>query len=243
MPNKLSGPHDRAETATDSSPRPADIAEYLALHPDFLDRHPEVLTGLIPPAQRRGDNVLDLQAFLLGRLQTEVTRLKTQQKALIATSRSNLSSQNRIHLAVLAAIAAPTIEQLVHIATSEFTMILDVDVSALCLEADGLAAEGKHFPGIQIVEPGAVDRWLGAGREAHLSHNIEGSPDLFGAGAGLVRSQALLRLSVGPDANPAMLALGSRRATRFRTGQGTELLCFLAQALEATFLARLRAGI
>ena len=71
------------------------VAAYLRRHPDFLAEHSELLPALTPPELRRGDSIVDMQHFMLQRLRGEVQRLKTQQRALIATSRSNLTSQNR----------------------------------------------------------------------------------------------------------------------------------------------------
>ena len=60
-------------------------------------------------------------------------------------------------------------------------------------------------------------------------------PEIFGAGAGLVHSEALLRLDIGGKAPDALLALGSRCDGAFDDGQGTELLGFLARVLEICF--------
>ena len=58
--------------------------------------------------------------------------------------------------------------------------------------------------------------------------------ELFGAAAGLVRSEALIRLSIGDATPEALLALGSRDAEHFQEGQGTELLGFLARVVEGS---------
>jgi uncharacterized protein YigA (DUF484 family) len=55
---------------------------------------------------------------------------------------------------------------------------------------------------------------------------------IFGAAAGLVASQALIRLEISPATPPALLALGARQPDQFHQGQGTELLTFLAGVLE-----------
>ena len=68
-----------------------------------------------------------------------------------------------------------------------------------------------------------------------LRDNIEGDATIFGAGAGLVSSDALLRLNIAPNAPRALLAFGSRQPDQFHAGQGTELLNFLARVLESCF--------
>ena len=59
-----------------------------------------------------------------------------------------------------------------------------------------------------------------------------GDEALFGSGAGLVRSQALVRLNVSTGTPPCLLALGSREPDMFHSGMRTELISFLARVLE-----------
>ena len=61
-----------------------------------------------------------------------------------------------------------------------------------------------------------------------------GETVLFGAAAGLVRSQALLRLGFGRGAPLGLLCIGSRQPGRFHPGLGTELLTFLARVISIT---------
>lgn len=211
---------------------PSDVAGYLRRHPDFLIEHSDLLAVLTPPSHRRGDNVVDMQRFMVERLKSDLHRLKSQQRALIATSRSNLSSQQRIHGAVLALLSATSFEQLLQTVTTDLAVLLDIDVVTLCIESSTGFAR-TPLPGLQLLEPGEVNALLRPNRDALLEDEVEGDPAIFGSGAGLVQSAALLRLTV-ENAPPGLLALGTRRAGKFKPGQGTELLCFLAQALGVT---------
>ena len=208
-----------------------DVAAYLASHPDFLAEHAELLAVLTPPENRQGRNVVDLQHFMLLRMQDEVARLKAQQRALIATSRANLSSQQRVHAAILAVIGAGGFDTLVQTVTTDLAVLLDVDVVTLCIEAE--RGQRAPFAGVHLLRRGGVAERLGPTRDARLADHVQGDPEVFGDGAGLVQSHALLRLPVA-GAPPGLLALGSRRPTRFRPGHGTELLCFLARTLGIT---------
>lgn len=210
------------------------VAAYLRRHPDFLIEHPELLQALTPPELRRGESVVDMQHFMLQRLRTELVRLKNQQRALIATSRSNLTSQNRIHSAALAILAATSFEQLIQIITTDLAVLLDVDVVTIGVESSASAQPKLPLHGIQILHRGTVDDLLGTGRSAALHSDLSGDPALFGSAAGLVRSQALLRLEVSEHAPVGLLCIGTRKPEKFHPGQGTELLCFLARVLELT---------
>jgi len=210
---------------------PSDVVAYLRHHQNFLAEHPDLLQVLTPPAVQRGETVVDMQQFMLQRLQTEIARLKNQQRMLIATSRANLASQSRIHAAVLALLGATSFEHLIQIVTTDLAVLLDADVITLGVES---SAGVGHLSvrGVQLLERGTVERLFGADRDVLLRGEVEGDPELFGSGAGLVRSAALLRLRVSPQAPAGLLAIGARRANKFHPGQGTELLGFLARSLE-----------
>lgn len=212
----------------------AEVAAYLRKHPDFLLEHPDLLAVLTPPKQQRGDAVLDMQYFMLQRLKADVARLKGQQRALIATSRSNLSSQARVHAAVLAIISATSFEQLLQVVTTDLAAMLDVDVVTIGVESPAGNHVRMPLSGIQLLRPGTVDALLGPDRDVLLRADVEGDPGLFGSGAGLVRSAAFLRINVAEHAPMGLLCIGTRKPEKFHPGQGTELLGFLARALETT---------
>ena len=85
---------------------------------------------------------------------------------------------------------------------------------------------------MQVLPSGSSTGCWAQGHEcccATISRAIE---TIFGPAAGLVRSDALIRLTVGRSAPPALLAFGTRHPGYFHAGQGTELLSFLARVIE-----------
>jgi uncharacterized protein len=214
-----------------------EVAAYLRKHPDFLNERPELIATLTPPTQHRGEGVVDMQHFMLQRLRGEVKLLKSQQRALLATSRSNVASQGRVHAAVLAIVAAKSFEQLIQVVTTDLAIILDVDVVTIGVESAAASQPRLPMHGVQILRRGTVERLLGDERMTLLCDETPGDPALFGAAAGLVRSQALLRVRVSDHAPIGLLCIGTRRADRFHPGQATELLSFLARSLELTIAA------
>lgn len=232
-------PRDRSRPVTRLIPEArgeldaADIVAYLRDHPGFLDDHPEALTLLHPPARAVGGGVYDFQHFLLEKQRRDLATLGDEHKALLTMTRGNLASQARIHKSVLAILAAPSFEQLFQTVTTDMAVLLDVDAVTMAVES---SATGPRpiLHGIHLLPPGTVDELLGTERPALLSAGIVGDPALFGSAAGLVRSQALLRLAFG-KANPAgLLCIGTRKPGRFHPGLGTELLSFLARSLSIT---------
>ena len=244
------GPRDRSdslaasETSVAAPETPAQqaisadlVAGYLRRHPEFLAQYPDLLETLkLPgrfgpqPGPRTKGGVIDLQAAMMERQRSENARLATLQAELLATSRANMSSQQRIHAGVLALLEATTFEHLISAITTDLAVLLDVDVVALCVEAP----EGHHHrdvAGVHILSPGDVDAIMGT-RDTLLTPALHGQNPLYGAAATLVRSEALLRLRPSATSPTGLLALGSRHEGRFDASQGTELLGFLARILE-----------
>lgn len=208
-----------------------DVCAYLREHPDFLAQNADLVHHLTPPSVDRGRGVVDLQAFMVERLRGEIRQLKDQQRELVTTTRANMNSQNRIHAAVLFLLDAQNFEQLIQTITTDLAVLLDLDVACLVVESNGLDIPHVHRSGVRVVEPGTVSHWLGR-RDVALHNDIQGDPDIFGPGAGLVRSQALIRIQVSSETPEGLLAFGSREPDMFHPGQGTELVGFLARVVE-----------
>jgi uncharacterized protein YigA (DUF484 family) len=220
------------EAAREASRREIDAREvmaYLRRHPDFFDEHPEALRLLRPSNRELGDGVVDFQRFLYERQRQEVTRLNLEYRNLIAVSRGNLASQNRVHKAALAVLAAPSFGQLLQIVTTDFAMVLDVDVVTLAVENIAGVTPRFAVSGIHLLKSGTVEDLFGQDRTVLYEADVAGDPALFGGAAGLVRSQALLRLRFGRETPTGLLCIGTRKPGRFHPGLCTELLGFLAR--------------
>jgi uncharacterized protein len=211
-----------------------DVVAYLRRHPDFLDSHPEALRLLRPPAREIGEGVSDFQHFQIERLRRDLARVNVEHRTLIAASRGNLTSQGRVHKAVLAILAAASFEQLLQTVTTDLGVLLDVDVVTIGVESTAAPAGRLSLHGIHLLKAGAVDALLGPERPTLLRADTPGEAVLFGGAAGLVRSQALMRLSFGRGAPVGLLCIGTRLPGRFHPGLGTELLIFLARVLGIT---------
>lgn len=212
------------------------VTAYLRSHPDFLRRHPGLLATIeaplraFPDADPDGGAVVDLQHAMIGRLRTELARHVKQHSELIDAGRTNQHSQARIHATVLRLLSARSLDHLLELMSTDLVGLLDIDTVALCLETGSVAPARSH--GIRILPNGTIAKVIGGERGVTLRDNVSGDRRIFGETAGLVRSDALLRLVVREKAPPALLALGSREPRRFHPGQGTELLAFLANVME-----------
>jgi uncharacterized protein len=230
QPKPLSG---ETQSSRASALRAADVIAYLREHPDFLDRHPDALSLLRAP-DRSDDGVLDFQHFMLERLRGELQRAQDEHKKLIALSRGNLASQCRVHKATLVLLKATGFEHLLQIVTTDLAVLIDVDVVTLGIESTAARTIRMPVAGIHLLRAGVVDQLLGPDRDVLLCTDVKGDPVLFGAAAGLVRSQALVRLSFARGGPVGLMCIGTRKAGTFHPGLGTELLNFLARAVEIT---------
>lgn len=232
MSTKASEP----EAAADSELTDAQVIEFLRNNADFLERYPQLLSVIVPPERRfedsekSGGEVVDLQGAMLNRMRFELAERSEESNELIDASRANLQSQNRIHAAVIALLSSRSLDHMLEILTIDLAGLLNVDAVALCLEGGTVAPTTNQ--GVRVVPAGTIDKFVDVSRTITLREHVEGDRRIYGEASGLVRSEAMLRLSIRDDAPCALLALGSRDPDRFHAGQGSELLTFLARVME-----------
>ena len=230
-------PSEQAPSEFEPGLDDAQVLAYLRAHPGFLARHAEPLAPLLSLERESGDCIVDLQRFMAERLRRRTRELEEECQQLLALARLNLKSQARIHRAVLALMGATSFEQLIQVTTIDLPVFLALDVTAICIETTASPPPRCETPGVRLIDSGAVDRLLGPARDMLLRPHARGERAIFGAGATLVRSEALLRLKISPATPVGLLALGARKDGRFHPGQGTELLGFLARAVEFSIRA------
>jgi hypothetical protein len=214
-----------------------EVAAFLEQHPEFFAEHPDLLDSLSTPSPENEGGVVNLQHFLVERLRQQLTEARHAHDGLVAIGRANLTIQARVNRAVLALLSARSFEQLIEFVATDLAVILDLDAVALGVEQGVDELPPVRLDGLVQLESGTVDELIGRGRTVTLVDRTEGQTALFGAAASLISSQALIRLQVSRKTPPALLALGSRRAKQFHEGQRTELLTFLARALERSIRA------
>lgn len=223
------GPQPRKKRASVSI---TEVAEFLRHHPQFLEDHPELLEHLTPPARWTGDGIVDMNQYILDRLRSEVDNLRSCAMDLIDTIRTNLSGQTRTHSAVIALLAADDLDHLVRTIHEHLPLILDVDAVAVGFEPPPAPIPALVAPEFQRLPKGCVRRLMGAGDRAQLLGEMNDDGTVFGAAAGLVRSAALARIRPDGAIPAGLFALGSRTEDAFHSGQGPELVQFLARVLE-----------
>jgi uncharacterized protein YigA (DUF484 family) len=225
-PRKTAGKKAAVDEARETA-----IAAYLKAHPDFLQRHPAIVVSLTPPSLDRGAAVVDFQRFMVSRLQSDVGQLMLENTALVQTARANAHGQARIHAAALALIEARSLGQMIEALTGDLMDVLDVDVIAMAVESNGVDLPHVAASGIRIVAPHAISALMGE-RGVLLRGGVSGDPSIYGPGAGLIRSEALLKLTISRRTPIGLVAFGSRDGELFHDGQGTEHIAFLGGVIE-----------
>jgi uncharacterized protein YigA (DUF484 family) len=239
--NATAGTASTAATAPDGSGVPvseADVIAWLTEHPEFLARNPDLLARLAPPSRAEGESVVDLQAWMIERLQGNLRDLNSTQGELIAATRTNMATQSQVHRAVVALAGATDIQHFVHILTQDLREVINVDVIALCVES--WTEPVPDVADLRILPGGAIGHIMGAGRRIRLRTDPRDKVAIYGPAAGLVRSDALIPIELPEDDHPALIAIGSRQEEHFHPGQGTELLTFLAEVVERTLATWLK---
>jgi len=213
-------------------PSPADIKAFVLANPEHFAGDPDLLAALVA-RKKRDANVLDLQSYVITRLRDDMNAVRAHGQALIEAASSNLLAQERVHAAVLKLIEARSFSQLIRILSADVGPLIGVDSVVVCIEAPQ-NSKMPHTPpaGIAILEEGTIDDVLGRCVQHILNDGRKRMPAIYGKNARRIRSEALLRLSFGRQAPDGLLVLGSASGETFSPEQRTELLSFLARAVE-----------
>jgi len=205
-----------------------EVLRFLEGNPDFLKDHPDLFKKLTAPDRYEdlsaSSGVVDLQKVMVHHLQKESKRLTDDQQRLVQSTRQVLSLQKKVHAAVESLLAAPCFESFIHNLAREVPLHLEVDLVGVAIESEELGITGMRTSGIHLLPKGFIDDFMGPKTKLLFEQNIAGDPAFYGAGAGLVRSQALIRLQVSSRCPNAILLLGSRLKTDFKPSIGQEQL-------------------
>ncbi len=223
-----------SETA---APTAEQVREFLKLNPDFLMKNLDVVGESQPPERELGDAVIDFQHYMVKNLQKDTKLLKSRYQMLVDFCRDNMSVQSLVHAAALKLIRTKSLEQLLEVITIDLVSLFDVDVVRMAMESDtklDTSYGEENYSGIIFIEPGTVDDALGATKNVLLVEDCAanmpaGFDQIFADCNDMIASCALLRLELDTVGKNILLAFGVRYKDRFHSGQGIELLHFLAQ--------------
>lgn len=209
--------------------------------PGLVLDDPDLMRALVMASEQAlGGNVVDLRAMAMERLEARLARLDETHRAVIAAAYENLSSTNQIHRALIRMLDAERFEDFVLVLDADVAQVLRVDRVRLVLESadptEG-AGLGRLAAVMRVRPPGFVAAYMGQGRSAPprpivLRQGIPPEGEPYEDDQVDLRSEALMRLDLGPGRLPGLLAMGCEDPHRFKPGQGTDLLAFFTAVFE-----------
>ena len=214
------------ETTAVTDPEQA-VADYLLAHPDFFERHADLLATL--RIQHTSGSAVSLVERQLGLLRGKGEQLRTQLQQLIDVARENEILHDRLHRLTLALLDARDLDALQDTLRRELQAHFQADAVAL-RQASAEELQRPQDPG----QSGArlLRELVATGRprcgplgEAEMAY-------FFGADATGSRSVALIPL-FGPQLTGA-LAIGSNDPERFHPGKATDFLTRLGEVVAKT---------
>jgi hypothetical protein len=219
----------------------ADIRARLIAEPEVILEDRDLMKALIAANERAmGSNIIDLRGIAMERLEARLDRLEDTHRSVIAAAYENLAAANQVHRAVLALLDPVTFETFLLGLGREVAEILRVDALRLVLESahDGEEAGlGRVSSVVSVVPPGFVDAYMRGGRPAQgravvLRQALPEGGHLYGDRADWIRSEAIMRVDLGPGRLPGMIVMGAEDPHQFRPSHGTDLLAFFAGCFE-----------
>ncbi len=207
------------------------VRKWLTDNPEFLSENNDLFAANLPEARVSEEGVVNMQSFLLEKLQRETRDLKSLQGDLVAAARGNLHTQSIVHRSILEILEATSFGQFVHILTQDLPDVLEVDVITLCIEDSPI--KFPDMTGLQRLKAGSVDRVYWPENNIVMRTDAPTSKAVFGPAKDLVQSDCLIRLDVPALQAGALLGIGSRDKDHFHYDQGTELIEFFASCTES----------
>lgn len=214
-----------AEIRTDL--REAEVLAYLRRNPRVLLNHPDLIAALSPDARFESDTVVvDMQKFVVERLRRQVDNLKASSEKIISNTRANMSLVERTLECAMALIYAESFSDIAQVMHEDMPLHLGVDAVSMAFETDHLPVGA--IGALKTLPAGAIARLVGTDA-FRVRPDTQGEAAIYGAAAGLVRSDALIKLDAGDQLPAGLFAIGCRNPGHFDKHQGTELIGFLAQ--------------
>jgi len=213
------------------------IAQYLSAHPDFFERHLDVLEKLhIPHPVQPAISLLERQ---VRHLREQNSKLHRRLQDLIRVARDNDCLSKRMQNLNLVLLEARGLGDMIQGIQSVLRDEFSADFTALRLSAPklqvGLDEPNRlHSAALELLKP-----LLHAARPSCGSFPAEQIQALFDEAAEHVRSIAVVPI-VGDDWQ-GVLAIGSRDSERFAAGMGTLFLSRLGELLQHAFSSQLYA--
>ncbi|MDH4108503.1 MAG: DUF484 family protein [Gammaproteobacteria bacterium] len=211
------------------------VRDYLAAHPDFFERHRELLGTLRLPHQVNG--TISLVERQVSVLRQKDLKLERKLKELLSVARTNDVLAAKIHQLCLRLLSADTLQATLQTCETALRTGFDADHAVLVLFRDPAMFDdidaGRFFRPVHKDDPAVkpfatflkgVSPRCGQIRDAQRNF-------LFGEDTNEIGSCALVPL--GPKSELGFLAIGSADANRFHPAMSIDFLARIGDLIAA----------
>lgn len=212
------------------------ILDWLADHPDFLERHGDQLGWPGLPKAEPAGNIVDLTRRIAARARAEARKMQQTNQSLLHLAAENMLHWQQLHHATLGFLACTDLGSFAQMVDEELPVIFGLAGARLVMPAQ-TALAGAESLGFLVLPKEEITAICQA-KSVYLGPPPASGPVLFSTPSA---SMAVVRL---PDQLPAPVAgsalvLGGRTATSFAPDQGQTLLTYLAEIVGVCLLARI----
>jgi hypothetical protein len=209
---------------TESKPSETDVVDWIRRHPDFLERHPELLAELDAPVERGAASLLQRQVQVL---RDDNQRLKRQLRHLSGVAGENQRLMQRLHRLALELVSAGDIAEL--FGRLDEGLRRDFRADAVCLLLDAAEGPGSDHALVRTM-PAPPAEWLAEllDRGQPLCGRLtrDKRETVFGKNGAALGSAALVPLN-----GRSLVAIGAACDQRFHADMGTLFLELLRTTL------------
>ena len=223
----------QAKTTSIDESLERDIVKFLENHPDFFERHPELLARLrLPHESGKAISLIEKQVAVL---REQNTAVNNRLDRLIENARQNEKLSQQIYALNLSLLDAESLDKVIEIVEKRLSQDFNADAVVIRLFNTGHPAMTAHPEIIDWDEPalGAFEKII-AGRKPICGSLKPGQLEsLFNDEAGHIGSAALIPLVENDHSTTCygMLAIGSHDHMRFRSDMGTLFLKHMGDIL------------
>jgi uncharacterized protein YigA (DUF484 family) len=175
--------------------------------------------------------VISFEERAVARLRDQLGEAQTARADLLAFARGHSGAVASIHRAVLDALEAGSLDEMMATVTRDWPGILGLDSVVIALVVGNQAFRADRH-GIHLIARPIVDRAIQSMGAVEL-RNVERGHPMFGDAAAEIQSEALVRIDSPAPLPYGLVILGQHGAQNLDTPHGADLLLFLGQSLAA----------
>lgn len=224
------------EDQTGSNEEEVTVADFLLANPDFLHRHPEVLSALLIPHET--GSAVSLIERQVRQLRADSNNYRRQLEALVEVARENDRLAAKLHQLTLALIDARTFDEVLTILQDQLLDQFKADAVELKLfttdELEQSADEGDNGAAL-------FADFMARGKPSCGSLAGPQLAFLFGDQIGENGSVALVPVNAGEQ--EGVLAIGSQDAQRFHASKSVDFIARLGEVISHTLQAVTSPGV